>query len=638
MTVEPTAFTAAMRDHWTTTLTNVSSSNLEAVWHQMAFTFNRQITAFGTPEGKRWKVLQPATGTGKSQGLAVYCSMLPEDDHPGVLIVTKLKTQADELADTINRLASREIALAYHGDNRVPTSTFHDFPVLVITHRAYEIGLDAVNQDKAQASNWGRYHEWLNEGQRRLTVIDEALDIIEEAQIDLNRVRFIKGVIPFEIAAKFPDQMSVIDGVEKVLTQVAQALSERDGKQQEHLLWRGDTAMVLPPEADMTPLRNALKQQRLDLRLLRENDLGRNRRLIQQYDTILRDINSTMANWSWYARKLKDHTVNTARLIVPEDISGAVILDATASANLVYQLFGDKVDVIPVPSTARTYANVNLHVSMGHAVGKTSMLKNIKEEAPKLMANLQDKLGKDRKVFVCCHKWVESHLISFDTGFTGFDVGHWGAVDGRNDWQDYDTAVIFGLPYRDRTWSANTFMALCGPQTTEWLNSEGDRPFKSYRDIRHALEVGQLVVSIVQAMNRTRNRKVIDEAGNCHPVDVFILLPGDKTGREILDGITGEMPGINVVDWVYTDAKTKPRRSNHEEALARYAGVMSNGRKSVSDIRSELSIPQKTWEDITVKLRDTNSALAQRLVSGGVVYRVEQAGKVRRGYLFKDGG
>src|SRR5690349_19941180 len=109
MTVEPSVYVAAMRRHWTTTLGNVCSPSLEDVWRQMAHTFNRQIATFGTPEGDRWKVLQPETGTGKSQGLAVYCSLLPASDHPGVLIVTRLISQADEIAALVNRLAGAEI-------------------------------------------------------------------------------------------------------------------------------------------------------------------------------------------------------------------------------------------------------------------------------------------------------------------------------------------------------------------------------------------------------------------------------------------------------------------------------------------------------------------------------------------------
>jgi hypothetical protein len=90
--------------------------------------------------------------------------------------------------------------------------------------------------------------------------------------------------------------------------------------------------------------------------------------------------------------------------------------------------------------------------------------------------------------------------------------------------KDFDTAVIFGLPYRDKAWSANTFMALRGLQNDSWLNADGDRPFGKYQDIRQALEIGRKVVEVVQAINRVRSRKVVDAAGNCSPVDAFMLL------------------------------------------------------------------------------------------------------------------
>ena len=158
-------------------------------------------------------------------------------------------------------------------------------------------------------------------------------------------------------------------------------------------------------------------------------------------------------------------------------------------------------------------------------------------------------LRTDRKVSICCHADVEHHFL--DHAFTDLDTGHWHAIDGRNDWRDFDTAVIFGLPYRDKIWSANTFMAFQGLQNTAWLNSEGDRPFKTYRDIRKSPEVGRPIVEIVRAINRVRSRKVVDGAGNYSPVDVFIMLPNEETGSAIVEGIEKEMTGIKVIDWDY---------------------------------------------------------------------------------------
>ena len=656
MKVAPSVFAAAMSEHWTSTLGNVSSPALRAVWGQLAHTFNRQIAAHGTPEGQRWKVLQPATGTGKSQGLGVFCSMLPAEDHPGVLIVTRLKTQADDMAKLINDLTGNPgTALAYHGDNRVPVEQLATAAVLVITHRAYEIGLDAINRGQPNASNWCRYHEWQG-GKRKLVVIDEALDIIEEAQIDLNRVKVTRAVIPFEVAEKFPAQMQAIQTLEELLVTIARMAKEQKDQQQgqpakERVLSRGELPM--PTDFDMTGLRRALKDLRLDRTILRMDDQQANRKLIVQYDTVLKDIETTLSNWSWYYKKLKDHTMNTARLIVPDDIEGACILDATASSNLIYQLFDSKVDVIPVPSNARSYSNVKLHISMGHAVGKTTLREKGKDEAPKLLAAIKDTLGADRKVLVVAHKSVEAHFTGYCSPTDGataapledaqgcpfktLQVGHWNALDGRNDFRDCDTVVIFGLLYRDKVWSANTFMALQGLQDNDWLNSEGDRPFQGYRDVRHSLEVGHLVVSVVQAINRVRCRKVTDEQGNCDTTDVFLLLPNDTTGKEIIEGIRAEMPGIDVLDWDYSKTSgttRKPRKSNHKDALVAFARGMQAGRKAATVVMRELGMSRQTFMNLMTQLKDRASGLAREMAGAGVRYQTDGPGMPA--FLVKD--
>src|SRR5262245_42080078 len=212
MSVNPLSFVEAMRHRWTHDFRNVSSPALEATWAQLASTFNAHVEAHGTPAGARWRVLKPATGSGKSSGLETYCSMLPLADHPGVLIVTRMKTQADIIAENINKLTAARginetVALAFHGDVKLPVSTLCFSPVLVVTHTAYQNGMDAVNQGREDASNWKNFHTWGSTG-RKLVVIDEALDIIEEAQVDLEKVRALKAVIPFEIEEQFPEQMA----------------------------------------------------------------------------------------------------------------------------------------------------------------------------------------------------------------------------------------------------------------------------------------------------------------------------------------------------------------------------------------------------------------------------------------------
>jgi hypothetical protein len=634
--VEIHRFTSAMARHWEQDFGNVSSPALCAVWSQMADVFNAQIESHGTGQEDRWQVIQAPTGTGKTQGLAVYCSLLPEVEHPGVLVVTRLKVQADEIAATINKLTGRDEALAYHGDNRVPVETFKQYPVLIITHRAYEIGLDAVNRGQENVSNCSAYHAWSLEG-RKLVIIDEALDIVEEARVDLDRVKMVRAVIPESIAERYPDQMSALAFVEDLLRQMAAVAKARNEKEYERVLWRG--GMKLPAEADMTPLRRELRNIRLDRTLLLK-DPDQHKRMVASFDTILRDVQTTLDNWNWYAKKLSDHTINTARLIVPDSIKGAVVLDATASSDVVYQLF-EKAEVMPLPAAkARTYRNATVHVSTGHAVGKGYLVKHAHEEASKLVENLRASLSPYRKVFVVTHQGVEPILVKYRhvSGFAAFDVGHYGALEGRNDWRDFDTVVLFGLPFRDRPWSANTYMALRGLQTTEWLNADGNRPFQTYEDVRRALEVGKLVVAVVQAVNRIRCRRVINAQGDCPDADVFLLLPPlTRNGADILKGIQREMPGIQVKRWQYDRLKRARagRKANVEEALLRYSNTMMPGKHSASEVRSLLGISPSHWARLVSQMKDSSSGLAISLTSLRIRYQVDGVGRGARSYLVR---
>jgi Lhr-like helicase len=118
--IDPREFTDEMEKYWSEKLGNVPSEALRKVWFQLAKVFGRY--AIGKTHRNEWTVLQPPTGSGKTQGTIVYCSMLPKvvgDSHPGVLIVTRLKTDADQIAEKINELSgNKDEAVAYHSDTK----------------------------------------------------------------------------------------------------------------------------------------------------------------------------------------------------------------------------------------------------------------------------------------------------------------------------------------------------------------------------------------------------------------------------------------------------------------------------------------------------------------------------------------
>lgn len=676
MTVSTDTFVERMRRHWEDTLGNVSSPSLEAVWKQMCRAFNAAIESQGTETERTWRVLKPPTGTGKSQGLAVYCSLLSKsasnneevtkiEDLPkstisslegfsdirlpvGVLIMTRLKEQANDMAADINRLSDcpedAPLARAKHSDARLSAEEIEDTQILVVTHEAYRRSL-VGSADPDTVSLWPRLSEWKH-GERLLHVIDEALDVVDHCQITLEEVRYVQGIIPENVARAHPAEMKLLGMVCEVLREVSRFTArmstsekppsgdeeERD-ERKDHVVWRD--RMELPENVSLTPLRSALKGVQWDTRIEKRHDAGRRAYHADRVDKLLKNVDATVRQWAWYSRQGKLDTFNAARLIVPESLRGPVVLDATASHNLMWKLFQEAQTTIPTPQNARSYANVTLHVARAAGIGKTGMKKALASRVPRLLADLRSRLKPENKVLIVCHKLTEGHLAGYDYGAGEVSLAHWNALDGRNDWKNHDTVVIFGLPYRDSVWAPNTFFALQGVRDDAWLQQSSQRVWNDCEDIHKELERGQLAVSVIQAINRIRCRKVVDAEGNCPRADVYLILPRDVTGDYLLQALRTEMPHINVQDWEFeldSDKPAKggrPRRTDHVEAVIAYMKTVTPGVYTATMLRKALGIARNTWQDLKARLLDPETPEGKQLAEIGVSFKVERS---RKGY------
>lgn len=253
------------------------------------------------------------------------------------------------------------------------------------------------------------------------------------------------------------------------------------------MLWDDDNSMIEMP--DMAALARAMKSLPYDTIVLGELNDGRRNHIWKKVRDVLTQAEAVMVQWAYYAKKGNVHSINSASFLIPWDVPGPVVLDATANANFLWDLFGTRAQIFPTPSKVRDYSTVTLHVARAKGLGKTTMVPNIKTRFPRLLHAIESELGSDRSVFLCMHKDAEHVALSYAHKFARLDVGHWGAVDGRNDWSSHDTAVIFGLPYRDSVWSTNQFFALQGHQDDEWIQSP---VWKEHADVRQVMQQRQL--------------------------------------------------------------------------------------------------------------------------------------------------
>jgi hypothetical protein len=640
-------FVPAMASHWRN-LGNVESDELRAVWTRVCIALNSQVLQHGTHEADFWRVIPAELGSGKTEGLKLYCSLLPkathqlDEPHPGVLIIVRLIRQADEIAADINRLAGEGTAFAYHSSSlRIPLEDLQRFPVLVITHAAYEQGRDALSRTQADGrAKWKHLHEWGLEG-RKLIVIDEALDLIREERATLKNIRHLRSIIPDGVALRHRKAVRALDTTIEALSSFAS----------KKVADRVSQPAVLPDLVDFESLWRDLKAVTQWPSTLVFGDPSipgseehAKRKFFARLRLTLSGVQALLERWHWYYRKLGDHTLTTAWFLLPDEgIQGAVILDATAERNLLYRLFETRVDVVTIPNV-RCYQNVTAYASREDAVGKHAMLENadsiIRSVVADLQAHYKDRLESRSVLFVThrdaapiVQKWAGS------VGFGKAGVIWWNAIDGRNDWNDFNTVVILSQPFRDPSTPANIFQAIFGPQSTDWLNNPSLRRWKDCADVLSDLETSHLVVSNAQAINRVQCRRVIDDRGNCKPTDVFIRLPKDRTGGAILAGLRLSMPGLKVREWARssTDRETKLTPS-YEDALIAYARNLDPGYHPALRVREALDISERQWFRL-VKLIDgrTDTNLAQSLAEADVSYVVQQTGKVRRAYLQKTG-
>ena len=538
-----------------------------------------------------------------------------------MLVVTRLIDDCNMMAERINKFGERDTAIAYHSEvsNKVSLNELRNWPVVVMTHRAYEMALDFLGHEGRIEQTWPYFHEYDRNGhlpqgltkeypdqnpfvsRRRLVVIDECLDIVDHYAVSLEGLRQTLSVIPQPIRNKYKlDIMAIEELIEILETIDKRTKGEQPSERmclKKPLEVKNKNGEIIP-HPDLSKLIEALRDVRFDQQIGKE-DLLECERLRRRHESRLKSLHYLFRSWSYYSKHSIDHQFNTARLLVPEGIKGCVVMDATASTNVVYELHSDSYRIKP-PAGSRNYSNVTLHVSRGHRVGKTHMNKEAKKLSNQLIYDLNNRL-KGRNVLIVTHKKVEPLLNKFDTTFN-LNTGHWGKIDGSNHWQFCDTVVIFGIPYLPQTWTSNIFMALQGAQDTEWLQDDSARTFGKHADIRQALELGMISTSIIQAINRVRCRKTIDDHGNCEQTDVYIMLPNNNLNNAILKDISTMMPEIVIKDdWDYKPQKKKVKASKYEQALAKLIEIMDIGRLTPAKISDTLGMSMRTMRTLIEK-------------------------------------
>ena len=332
--------------------------------------------------------------------------------------------EADRIAENINRLSKERhsgpdngnaIAVAYHtqAEEDLRRKDLQAFPVLVITHKAYENALSSIESNYSPTM-WEYFHDYLDR-KRKLVIIDEVIDLVLDSSMNAEEVRGLLGLIPEDLYTVFTCETDLL----KKLQQHISDASEKGGSSQVsasvlHTRPMLETLMLSPEGDDFFPpnfreLRESLYESPANLAPFRRSSTAVSEEARRGLDELIRDADAVWRNpWLWQAKDLGKITLRTAKLLVPDDVKGAVVLDAAAGENAFYEVFSKANRIPPIPGTRR-YDNVTLHASMDQLTGMTTMREKATESSARLIAELET-WAKGHSVLVVTHKEREGTL------------------------------------------------------------------------------------------------------------------------------------------------------------------------------------------------------------------------------------
>jgi hypothetical protein len=165
-------------------------------------------------------------------------------------------------------------------------------------------------------------------------------------------------------------------------------------------------------------------------------------------DETLQAVEMFANRWmSYHHHYIKGDTLTQTRLIFPADIPAPVVLDATASASVLWHLLGkDKVRFVDIPTGSRSYANMTLHIAVADGgLGLTTMKRaeTAQDRITRLVAFLKGRDGSSKTLLVL-HQAAE-YIAAACRETAWLSTAHYGRIDGLNAWHDHSTVCILGL-------------------------------------------------------------------------------------------------------------------------------------------------------------------------------------------------
>jgi hypothetical protein len=461
------------------------------------------------------------------------------------------------------------------------------------------------------------------------------MDQLSAARISRGALKQLGYDIPIPIERQHPQAMRVIQTAKAILLEA----DDRTHQVFDDPAWKE----IATKESDLALARlwESLKSAKrlYSDRRRRKPDQEKKQNVGQIISALRRHLHRVRFPYLYGAGPDKTSIMGGGVLLPPRE---TVVLDATGTFNNVYRELADEYVVTELPKV-RDYSEVTLHVELtNEGTGNATATQKPETLAKATLDAVVKYYGADaaqHRVLAVSHKNAEPAFKSYGegAGFAAFDAAHYGAIDGRNTWSDFDTLIVPTLLYADPATAFLEYQELRQRQlSTDELNAPPDGVM--------LMQETHVVSALAQAMGRIRLRRVVDAAGRCEPCDVFARLPAGARmveSQRLLEALRDALPGL-VVKYDWSAGSLGPRAKNYVPGSA-YAetygplfirailGLEPGERMDVAEVRRIVAltaiglVTDRTWDRVMKDAQTSGTQLQVLLqTAGGQVERVRR--------------
>ncbi|WP_458699929.1 DEAD/DEAH box helicase family protein [Sulfurospirillum sp. 1307] len=527
---------------------------------EMCKTFNQVIYLNQNTSKFKNLIVSPQTGSAKSLSAKLYISLLKKESS---LIVVQRVDQAIEFCEQINEWSKNDnyarcfYQISNENNNhhlRIEKEELKNYRCIVITHNMFlnanqnkEVDIyknfNNKNRDFILIDERIKYHrkytvsklqvkEYIKMDQIDSIYEHNDNEILLEAFLNIRLIlEFFEGIFDKLKATASSNNSNILFSTYDNTCKIIKYNFKHEYENIENIIQVIKNANIYFVKNPLMPKETAFYNKQSKIKLL----------------TFLKSLQKIVSNDFFYYKNGNDESITT---IVPikNNFGSCVTLDATAKINMFYQIesqYGLKTTKIIKTTPTKIYNNLTIHTAKGFFQGKSTIMKTKRgtKEAKEYLELINSLLAyNDDKILVITSKsfrqTMESLSVNKRISFT-----HWGDHLGKNNWQDCNRVIVIGWQfYKNLEYYAN-FISACG---------RFEDLYQSYRiegKIMHKFKVTQLADDLVQAVNRSAIRNIIDTKGNCPLSHVYLFYAQKDEYFDVVDIFIDQFKGAKIDKW-----------------------------------------------------------------------------------------